>query len=82
VDPGNRIKLTFTSFDLEDNPNCEYDYVKVVDSDGTTKLAKLCGSFIPSIIKSSGNKLTVVFYSDDSVTKKGFLATWSKVAGL
>ena len=81
VDPGSRIKLTFTSFDLESAPDCGYDYVKVLDSDGTTELGKLCGSSLPSMIKSSGNKLTVVFYSDHSINKKGFLATWSKLAG-
>ena len=52
-----------------------------MDSDGTTELAKLCGSSLPPIIISSGNKLTVVFHSDDTVTERGFLATWSKVPG-
>ena len=82
VDVGSTIKLTFTDFDLEDDPGCAYDYVSVVDTDGTTQLAKLCGDSIPSAIKSSGNKLTVVFHSDQSVTKKGFEASWIKVSGV
>ena len=81
VEAGSTIRLTFTDFDLEVDSGCAYDYVKVLDTDGTTQMAKLCGDSIPSPIKSSGNNLTVVFHSDYSVNKKGFQATWSKVPG-
>ena len=53
VEDGSQIELTFTAFDLEANSNCAYDYVKVLDTDGTTQLAKLCGDSLPSKIKSS-----------------------------
>jgi len=82
VASGSTIELSFTAFDVEAESSCGYDYVKVTDSDGTTQLAKLCGDTLPAAIKSSGNKLTVVFHSDGSVTKKGFQATWKEVAGV
>jgi len=81
VEAGSRIQLKFTDFDLESHQDCRFDYVKVVDSDGTTELANLCGAQIPSDIKSSGNKLTVVFHSDLSVNSDGFQARWTKIPG-
>lgn len=80
VDPGSRIKLSFIAFDLEFVSDCRWDYVKVLDTDGITELAKLCGSSLPPTISSSGNKMTVFFSSDYVVTNKGFLATWSEVS--
>ena len=82
VGAGATIQLSFEAFDVEAESNCDYDFVKVMDSDGTTELAKLCGASLPATIKSSGNKLTVLFHSDGSVTKKGFEATWTEVAGV
>ena len=51
---------------------------KVLDTKGA-QLIKKCGSTLPSKIISSGNKLTVKFHSDSSVTFKGFRATWKTV---
>ena len=77
---GSKIELTFVAFDIEPETNCGYDYVQVKDTDGT-QLAKLCGESIPAKIKSSGNKLTVVFHSDRNVNKKGFEANWAVAFG-
>ena len=82
VTSGSTIELSFTTLDIEPEASCGYDYVKILDSDGTTELAKLCGDSLPSPLKSSGHKLTVVFHSDESVTRKGFEATWKEVAGV
>jgi len=81
VTPGSTIELSFTAFDIEPGTSCEFDYVKVLDSDGTTELAKLCGDSLPSPIRSSGHKMSIVFHSDESINLKGFLATWREVAG-
>jgi len=82
VEAGSTIQLTFSDFDLEVEPmGCIFDYVKVLDSDGSTELAKLCGASLPAPINSSGNKLTVIFHSDHSVNHQGFLASWKKVHG-
>ena len=32
VSPGLVIRLTFNTFSLEQNPNCQYDYVQVFDN--------------------------------------------------
>merc|ERR1719392_161938 len=82
VPAGSKIKLSFTTFDIEyEWRSCNFDYVKVVDSDGITELAKLCGPNIPSPIISSGNKLLVIFHSDGSENRKGFEASWKISAG-
>ena len=79
VRAGATIHLSFESFELEGG-SCLYDFVKVMDSDGTTELAKLCGEYHSLNIKSSGNKLTVVFHSDKDGNKKGFEASWTEFA--
>ena len=50
----------------------------VLDTDNS-QLIKKCGINTPPKIISSGNKLTVKFHSDSSVTKKGFKANWKVV---
>ena len=78
---GSTIQLTFQDFSLEPANGCAYDFVQVLDSDGTTELKKLCGASLPSPIRSTGNKMTVLFHSDDNVNKKGFKASWKAVTG-
>merc|ERR1719318_2177626 len=80
VAAGSTIQLTFQDFAVEADPSCQYDYVQVLDTDGSSK-AKLCGESVPSPIRSSGNKMTVLFRSDQSVVKKGFKATWTARSG-
>jgi len=77
VAAGQKIKLTFDSFDLEANYYCSYDYVQV--SFGSVE-EKHCGSTKPEPIISSGNNMTVTFHSDYSVNHAGFNATWEAVA--
>ena len=81
VPSGSTIQLTFQDFALEASGSCGYDYVKVLDTDGKTQLGKFCGNSLPSTIKSSGNKMTVIFHSDENVNKKGFKATWKAISG-
>ena len=55
-----------------------YDFVTLYDgsNDQSTQIYKLSGEALGSfIITSSGNSLFVIFESDVSVTKDGFLAT-------
>ena len=46
-----------------------------MNSDGS-QLVKACGTTKPAVIKSSGNKMTVVFHSDGSEVAKGAVTTW------
>merc|ERR1711934_157061 len=58
---------------------CRFDYVEILESNG--KGVKLCGDDVRSGQKfhSEGKEMTVRFHSDESITKKGFKATWKEV---
>ena len=53
---------------------CYCDYVEVLDSDGS-QLFKECNSEIPSPLTSTGNTMTVRFYSDSIFNFPGFRAS-------
>ncbi|KAJ8389047.1 hypothetical protein AAFF_G00124440 [Aldrovandia affinis] len=79
VAPGNIIRLSFTSFNLEFHQNCNYDYVEVYDN-GTvqtgTKLGRYCGRSVPPSLTSTDNLLTILFVSDISLATEGFSANY------
>lgn len=75
------VALKFQSFDTEDNrENCGYDYLEVRDGHGANApiVGKFCGPRIPHDLRSTSNKMTVKFFSDSSVQKLGFSATFTK----
>merc|ERR1712180_62232 len=74
------IKIHFTDFDLESASRCQYDYVQIMDEDGTEILARSCGSTKPNDITSITNKVNVTFHSDYSIVKSGFKLTWTAVS--
>ncbi|XDV43097.1 hypothetical protein PO909_011642, partial [Leuciscus waleckii] len=71
---GNRtVSLTFTDVDLE---KC-CDYIRVYDGPSTLyPLRDEIREYRNQSLKSSNNDLTVLFYSDASVTSRGFHANW------
>lgn len=77
---GYSVALIFHSFQLEKHDTCVYDYLEI--RDGLDKnaplLKKLCGSQIPTPIKSTNNAMYLKFVSDSSVEKQGFTATFQK----
>ncbi|KAI1888818.1 hypothetical protein AGOR_G00172670 [Albula goreensis] len=82
VAPGNIIRLSFTSFNLEFHHNCNYDYVEVYDN-GTaqtgTKLGRYCGRSVPPSLTSTDNLLTILFVSDTSLATEGFSASYVSI---
>ena len=85
VAEGKAIELTFTSMEIEECQElwiewgrCPCDYVEVLDSDGS-QLMKECSNVVPSPITSTGNTMSVIFYSDYSENMKGFFADWKMV---
>lgn len=75
VPVGKRIQLRFTTFDLESESNCGYDWLNVYDGGGSSAQSiqgRMCGNNRPSNILSSGNRLHLRFKSDMSVPKTGF----------
>jgi hypothetical protein len=72
VPKGEAISLEFTKFNTESR----YDYVKVYDGDSNKEivLGRFSGSRKPPLVSSTGNKMLVIFRSDESITYPGFAA--------
>ncbi|XP_061672019.1 bone morphogenetic protein 1a [Syngnathoides biaculeatus] len=81
--PGHRIKIAFNEIDMEAHLECAYDHIEIYDGkDGKAQsLGRFCGTKKPQPLTSSGNKLFIRFFSDNSVQKKGFEASHSAECG-
>ncbi|KAK5650137.1 hypothetical protein RI129_001166 [Pyrocoelia pectoralis] len=81
--PGHRIKIMFMNFEMEPHQECSYDHIVFYDGDSPEAhtLGRFCGSKLPHPIVASGNQMFLVFKSDASVQRKGFLATHSTACG-
>ena len=82
-DDGNPISIEFTSFYLEYNSNCNYDYLRIYDgaNASTSQIGKYCGTYNPpGTIVSSGTCLHFVFHSDGSEVFSGWEASISCIA--
>ena len=78
---GKTIQVTFKNLDIEYDSRCAYDFVMAEDGDGTELMAKTCGSRTPppAPFTSRTNKVKVVFHSDSTGNRKGFLLNWIEV---
>ncbi|XP_047205867.1 cubilin [Girardinichthys multiradiatus] len=81
VFPGNLIRLSFNSFNLEYHSNCNYDYLEVYDGTGTTgnKTGRYCGRSVPPSITSADNEMTLLFVTDSSLSGEGFSASYVSI---
>ncbi|XP_063979523.1 protein tolkin [Diachasmimorpha longicaudata] len=81
--PGHRIKLIFKVFDMEPHQECAYDHIAIYDGDSPDShtLGRFCGTKEPHPMIATGNQMFMVFKSDASVQKKGFLATHTTACG-
>nr|XP_012228893.1 PREDICTED: bone morphogenetic protein 1-like [Linepithema humile] len=81
--PGHRIKLVFKVFEMEPHQECAYDHIAIYDGDSpdSITLGRFCGTKEPHPILATGNQMYMVFKSDASVQRKGFLATHSTACG-
>nr|XP_014435653.1 adhesion G-protein coupled receptor G6 isoform X2 [Pelodiscus sinensis]XP_014435657.1 adhesion G-protein coupled receptor G6 isoform X2 [Pelodiscus sinensis]XP_014435661.1 adhesion G-protein coupled receptor G6 isoform X2 [Pelodiscus sinensis]XP_014435663.1 adhesion G-protein coupled receptor G6 isoform X2 [Pelodiscus sinensis]XP_025033730.1 adhesion G-protein coupled receptor G6 isoform X2 [Pelodiscus sinensis]XP_025033736.1 adhesion G-protein coupled receptor G6 isoform X2 [Pelodiscus sin len=76
--PGFIIQITFTEFDIEEAPNCIYDSLTL---DPGENQVKLCGVTAKGLsFNSTGNEMVVSFVSDFSIQKRGFNASYTRVA--
>ncbi|KAJ8000711.1 hypothetical protein DPEC_G00183190 [Dallia pectoralis] len=82
VPEGEKIRLTFTSFDLV--PEACKDCVHVYDGHktGSALLGRFCGGKNPGRVQSSGRTMVVRFKTDATLTSKGFNATYTKTSML
>lgn len=67
----------FNELDMEPHLECAYDHIEIYDGrDGKApSLGRYCGSKKPPPVTSTGNKMFIRFFSDNSVQKKGFEAS-------
>ncbi|KGL74973.1 Tolloid-like 1, partial [Tinamus guttatus] len=81
--PGQRVKLTFNEFEIEQHQECAYDHLEVFDGETEKSpiLGRLCGNKLPDPLIATGNKMFLRFISDASVQRKGFQATHSTECG-
>jgi hypothetical protein len=74
---GGTIQLVFAQFQTEAN------YDRVLIYDGTSDAAPLIGDFsgsgLPPQVDATSGAIYIVFTSDDSVTRAGFQANWTRV---
>ncbi|KAM4028087.1 cubilin isoform 1-T1 [Anomaloglossus baeobatrachus] len=76
VPPGNLIRLTFSTFNLEHSHSCQYDYLEIYDNATNTKIGRYCGSSIPPSITSSDRTMAVLLVTDSSTAVEGFSANY------
>ncbi|KAG9343291.1 hypothetical protein JZ751_014272 [Albula glossodonta] len=85
LEPGYRVKLFFTSMELEDRNSltnkCDYDSVSVHDgsSESDPLLGRWCGSEQPPSFLSKANKMLVILNTDRNSAYKGFSASYTGV---
>uniref|UniRef100_A0A8B9UD24 Cubilin n=1 Tax=Anas zonorhyncha TaxID=75864 RepID=A0A8B9UD24_9AVES len=81
--PGNRLQLSFITFQVESSDGCTEDYLEIREQNATGRLAgRFCGNSLPSNYTSTvGHILWVKFVSDSSGTNVGFRATFSHLYG-
>ena len=72
-----RVHLRFEQFDVQDSNDCANDSVVVTDSHAGDVTYTMCGSNLPGDVTSSDNNLLVVFKTDGSVKRRGFLITYT-----
>ncbi|OXB62245.1 hypothetical protein ASZ78_015171 [Callipepla squamata] len=72
------IQLTFSDFDIEEAPGCIYDSLTL---DNGESPMNLCGITAKGLsYNSTGNEMIVSFKSDFSIQKKGFNASYIRIA--
>ncbi|GMH70904.1 hypothetical protein TrRE_jg3881, partial [Triparma retinervis] len=82
------IELEFEYFHLEPHRVCAYDYVEITDVDnpnGNDKQAgnvKYCGTSLPPVFTSIGNKVQVQFMSDEDIRFGGFVLKYTSYLAL
>lgn len=63
---------------MEAHLECAYDHLEIYDGGDarSPSLGRFCGTKKPSPVVSSGNRMFLRFFSDNSVQKRGFQASY------
>ncbi|CAG0904641.1 unnamed protein product, partial [Darwinula stevensoni] len=77
---GTIVRLTFTSFHLEEHVRCNFDYLEVYDNTTLPNtgglVGRYCGRVNPPVLTSTENVMTLIFRSDHSIGGQGFSAAY------
>ncbi|XP_077326989.1 procollagen C-endopeptidase enhancer 2-like [Lithobates pipiens] len=79
VPEGNIVVLSFRLLDMEADPGCRYDYLNIYNghSEKSQRLARVCGTFRPGTIMSTGPQMMLEMGSDEETGGRGFIAWYS-----
>jgi PKD repeat protein/murein tripeptide amidase MpaA len=81
-----KIEVEFTSFSVEDESSCDYDWLKIYDGSSTSSnlIGTYCGNDSPGTIMATNTEgaLTFEFHSDYSVTEPGWTANITCQGGI
>ncbi|XP_058047667.1 ovochymase-1 [Ahaetulla prasina] len=72
------ILVEFIKLDVEDEIECDHDYVAFYSSEKEL-IGKICGDVLPSPLLIESDQATVIFVSDGSIGGRGFEFTFSAV---
>lgn len=76
---GAQLEINFTSFDVESQTSCSYDYLNIYNGENTSAalIGTYCGTSSPGLVVSSNSAgaLTFEWHSDGSVTNPGWTST-------
>ncbi|XP_053675116.1 cubilin homolog [Anopheles nili] len=81
AEAGKLIEITVEDFHMETNDNCRFDGLHIANDGNFTQLAaSICHEQQEAVhVVSNGPQLYVKFYSDSSLTYKGFRATYRTI---
>lgn len=80
---GNRIRLEFLNFHLEESDECKFDYLEIFQGKSTNSplIGRFCGTSVPKIITSESNVVLLKFKSDWSTAHSGFSLKYRTICG-
>ncbi|KAH9505493.1 hypothetical protein Btru_057447 [Bulinus truncatus] len=73
------ISVRFSTFYLSISYGCQSRYIEVYDGESvlSRRIGRYCGSGIPSVIRSTGNKMLIKFVYDDYYNYGNFYADYT-----
>ncbi|XP_069164202.1 exoskeleton protein RP43-like [Procambarus clarkii] len=84
--PGTVLRITWLSFDLEAQAECQYDYVEIRESSSDAAdvgnccqniIRRYCGARLPGGFSTYSRRVVVRFISDSSVVRPGFTLSYT-----
>ncbi|EGT57861.1 hypothetical protein CAEBREN_01419 [Caenorhabditis brenneri] len=77
--PGRGVRIQFSTFNIESEEGCQYDYIEIYDGSEATQeslVGRFCGDTAPEIITSTGPELLLIMHTDNAEEEKGFVAEY------